>query len=157
MTDTFDSTTFATLARSRTALLTTFRRSGQAVTSPVSLVVNDGRAYFVTAVDSGKAKRVARTDRVELAPCTAAGKPLGGTVAGSARAVIGVARPAFRGDAPDRSAVLELGAVSNQASRHVPLRGRSRRGLACEQPKSGSVGLEVLRRDQRRRGGSSDR
>ena len=97
MTDTFDFTAFATLARSRTALLTTFRRTGQAVTSPVSLVVNDGRAYFVTAVDSGKAKRVARTDRVELAPCTAAGKPLGGTVAGSARAVIGGPRPAFRG------------------------------------------------------------
>ena len=35
-----------------------------------------------------------------------------------------------RRDAPDRSDVLELGAVSNQASRHVPIRGRSRRGLA---------------------------
>ena len=97
MTDTFDFTTFATLARSRTALLTTFRRSGQAVTSPVSLAVKDGRAYFVTAADSGKAKRLARTDRVEVTPCTTAGKPLGGTVAGSARAVIGGARPAFRG------------------------------------------------------------
>jgi PPOX class probable F420-dependent enzyme len=97
MTETFDSTTFATLARSRTALLTTFRRTGQAVTSPVSLAVKEGRAYFVTAADSGKAKRLAHTDRVELAPCTAAGKPLGGTVTGRAREITGGARPAFRG------------------------------------------------------------
>jgi len=54
MTETFDSTTFATLARSRTALLTTFRRTGQAVTSPVSLAVKDGRAYFVTAAAAGR-------------------------------------------------------------------------------------------------------
>ena len=97
MTETFDSTAFATLARSRTALLTTFRRTGQPAMSPVSLAVKEGLAHFVTAADSGKAKRLAHTDRVELTPCTTAGKPLGGTVAGSARAVIGGARPAFRG------------------------------------------------------------
>ena len=127
MTETFDTPMLATLARSGTALLTTFRRTGQPVTSPVSLAVRKGRAYFVTAADSGKAKRLAHTVGIELTPCTAAGKPLGGTVAGRAREIIGGARPAFRGDAPDRSAVLELGAVSNQASRHVPVRGRSRR------------------------------
>ena len=70
--------------RSRTALLTTLRRTGQPLTSPVSLAVREGRAYFVTAADSGKAKRLAHTDRVELAPSTTAGKPLGGTVAGRA-------------------------------------------------------------------------
>jgi PPOX class probable F420-dependent enzyme len=97
MTETFDSTSLSSLARSRTALLTTFRCTGQPVTSPVSLAVNEGRAYFVTAAESGKTKRLAHTDRVELAPCTAAGKPLGGTVTGSAREVTGGARPAFRG------------------------------------------------------------
>jgi PPOX class probable F420-dependent enzyme len=97
MTETFDSTTFATLARSRTALLTTFRRTGQPVTSPVSLSVSAGRAYFVTAADSGKAKRLAHTERIELTPCTAAGKPLGGTVTGRAQEVIGGGRPRFSG------------------------------------------------------------
>lgn len=97
MTETFDPTRLATLALSRTALLTTFRRTGQPVTSPVSLAVNGGRAYFVSAADSGKAKRLAHTARIELAPCTAAGKPLGGTVAGRAREITGGARPAFRG------------------------------------------------------------
>ena len=57
----------------------------------------DRWAARARAADSGKAKRLAHTDRVELAPSTTAGKPLGGTVAGSARAVIGGARPAFRG------------------------------------------------------------
>jgi uncharacterized protein len=97
MTETFDSTTFATLARSRTALLTTFRRTGQPVTSPVSLSVSAGRAYFVTAADSGKAKRLAHTERIELTPCTAAGKPLGGSVTGRAREITGGAGPALRG------------------------------------------------------------
>jgi len=97
MTETFDTPMLATLARSGTALLTTFRRTGQPVTSPVSLAVRKGRAYFVTAADSGKAKRLAHTVGIELTPCTAAGKPLGGTVAGRAREIIGGARPAFRG------------------------------------------------------------
>jgi len=97
MTETFDTPMLATLARSGTALLTTFRRTGQPVTSPVSLAVRKGRAYFVTAADSGKAKRLAHTVGIELTPCTAAGTPLGGTVAGRAREIIGGARPAFRG------------------------------------------------------------
>jgi uncharacterized protein len=75
----------ATLEGSTTALLTTFRRGGEAVGTPLSIVVTGGKAYFVTAGDSGKAKRLAHTDRVTLAPCTLGGKVTGDTVEGRAR------------------------------------------------------------------------
>jgi uncharacterized protein len=76
---------FAPLQGSTTALLTTFRRGGEAVGTPLSIVVTGGKAYFVTAGDSGKAKRLAHTDRVTLAPCTLGGKVTGDTLAGRAR------------------------------------------------------------------------
>ena len=76
---------FAPLEGSTTALLTTFRRGGEAVGTPLSIVVTGGKAYFVTAGDSGKAKRLAHTDRVTLAPCTVGGKVNGETVHGRAR------------------------------------------------------------------------
>jgi uncharacterized protein len=76
---------FAPLEGSTTALLTTFRRGGEAVGTPLSIVVTGGKAYFVTAGDSGKAKRLAHTDRVTLAPCTLGGKVTGDTVEGRAR------------------------------------------------------------------------
>jgi len=55
--------TDALLGRSQTALLTTYRSSGEAVTTPVSLAVGSGHAYFVTAADSGKAKRLPAATR----------------------------------------------------------------------------------------------
>jgi PPOX class probable F420-dependent enzyme len=79
---------FAPLEGSTTALLTTFRRGGEAVGTPLSIVVTGGKAYFVTAGDSGKAKRLAHTDRVTLAPCTLGGKVTGDTVEGRARRLV---------------------------------------------------------------------
>src|SRR3954453_1616548 len=73
------------LRRARTALLTTYRRSGQPVATPVSIALAGGRAYFVTAVDSGKARRVAPDHRVLLAPCTVGGEGLGADMLGRAR------------------------------------------------------------------------
>ena len=76
---------FGPLESSKTALLTTYRRGGEAVATPLSIAVANGRAYFVTAGDSGKAKRLAHTDRVTLAPCTVGGKVTGEAVEGRAR------------------------------------------------------------------------
>jgi uncharacterized protein len=76
---------FGPLEGSKTALLTTYRDGGEAVATPLSIVVAGGKAYFVTAADSGKARRLARTARVTLAPCTVAGKVTGETVHGRAR------------------------------------------------------------------------
>jgi uncharacterized protein len=76
---------FGPLESSRTALLTTFRPGGEAVGTPLSIAVTGGRVYFVTAADSGKARRLAHTARVTLAPCSIGGKVTGEAVAGRAR------------------------------------------------------------------------
>ena len=78
---------FGPLEGSKTALLTTFRPGGEAVGTPLSIAVNGDKAYFVTATDSGKAKRLAHTDRVTLAPCKVNGTVTGETVPGRARRV----------------------------------------------------------------------
>jgi PPOX class probable F420-dependent enzyme len=85
MADTDHAAGFGPLESSKTALLTTFRRGGEAVGTPLSIAVADGKAYFVTASDSGKARRLADNPEVTLAPCTIGGKVTGETVAGRAR------------------------------------------------------------------------
>ena len=78
---------FGPLEGSKTALLTTYRPGGEAVGTPLSIAVNGDKAYFVTATDSGKARRLAHTDRVTLAPCKVNGTVTGATVPGRARRV----------------------------------------------------------------------
>jgi PPOX class probable F420-dependent enzyme len=73
------------LEGSTTALLTTFGPDGEAVGTPMSIAVAGGKAYFVTPGDSGKAGRLAHSDRVTLAPCTLRGQVTGDTVEGRAR------------------------------------------------------------------------
>ena len=71
-------------------LLTTFRRSGAAVATPVWIVGLDGGALgFWTSSGSGKAKRLAHTSRVTLQPCNQRGKVTAGsaTVEATARLV----------------------------------------------------------------------
>jgi PPOX class probable F420-dependent enzyme len=79
------SAAFGPLEGSKTALLTTFRDGGEAVSTPLSIALANGKVYFVTATDSGKARRLAGTARVTLAPCTLLGKVTGETVDGRAR------------------------------------------------------------------------
>ena len=78
---------FGPLEGSKTALLTTFRPGGEAVGTPLSIAVNGDKAYFVTATDSGKARRLANTDRVTLAPCKVNGTVTGESVPGRARRI----------------------------------------------------------------------
>lgn len=50
--------------------LTTFRRSGDRVSSPVWVVgLQDGRIGFWTAMGTGKTKRLKNDPRVEVRPC----------------------------------------------------------------------------------------
>jgi PPOX class probable F420-dependent enzyme len=72
-----------------TVLLTTFRRSGQGVGSPVGMAVADGKLYFMTPATSWKAKRIANNPQVTLALCTFEGKVLSPAVAGVARRLSG--------------------------------------------------------------------
>jgi len=75
-----------TLGRGQFALLTTFRKSGQPVPTPVWYVLaSDDSAYFFTGPETGKAKRIRNNPRVEVAPCSARGKATGPAVAAMVR------------------------------------------------------------------------
>ncbi len=64
---------FTALQVSNVALLTTFRRNGQGVETPVGIRFAEGKAYFTTWSTTGKVKRLARNPRVTLAPFTKMG------------------------------------------------------------------------------------
>jgi hypothetical protein len=70
--------TFEHFRRSDTVLLTTRRRDGRTVDTPVSFVVDDaGRGYLRTWPTSGKARRIANFPGVRLAPCSLNGRAQG--------------------------------------------------------------------------------
>ena len=67
--------------------LTTFRPSGEEVTTPVWFVLVDGRLYVTTPPDSGKMKRIRNDPRVIVTPATFWGASRGEGVEGLARDV----------------------------------------------------------------------
>lgn len=68
------------LAAEKYILLTTFRKDGRAVPTPV-WAVRDGDALAVwTRADSGKVKRIRRNGEVTVAPCDVRGRPHGAEV-----------------------------------------------------------------------------
>lgn len=70
-------------------LVTTFRRDGREVATPV-WKVRDGDALGVwTGADSGKVKRIRNRPDVLLAPCDMRGRPLGEQVPGRAE-ILGI-------------------------------------------------------------------
>src|SRR6266700_8056530 len=77
--------TFPDLRREQCIALTTFRKTGQAVTTPVWFAERLGTIYVETHADAGKLKRLRHTARVTLAPCTYSGKVTGSVIAGNAR------------------------------------------------------------------------
>jgi PPOX class probable F420-dependent enzyme len=58
-------------------LLTTFKRSGDAVPTPVWFGLAGGRLYFRTYADAAKIKRIRRNPRVLVGPCDVRGTPKG--------------------------------------------------------------------------------
>lgn len=65
--------------------LTTFRKTGVAVPTPVWFGEQDGKLYVMTRSDSGKYKRLRNNSQVRIAPCTMRGKPTGPEFAATAR------------------------------------------------------------------------
>jgi uncharacterized protein len=68
---------FDVLTASKYCSLTTYKRDGTPVATPVNVVANGDVAYFRTWNTSGKAKRLRHTPRVGLRPCGPLGKPKG--------------------------------------------------------------------------------
>src|SRR5207302_9140061 len=77
--------TFPDLRREQCIALTTFRKTGEAVTTPVWFAESLGMIYVETHGDAGKLKRLRYTARVTLAPCTYSGKVTGSVSEGKAR------------------------------------------------------------------------
>lgn len=79
----------ASFASQGTVLLTTFRRDGTPVGTPVSIVVDGDRAYVRTYARAGKMKRIARQPAVEVRASTFLGRPTGEPVRARARVLDG--------------------------------------------------------------------
>ena len=65
--------------------LTTFRKTGVAVPTPVWFGEEDGMLYVMTRHDMGKTKRIRNNPQVRVAPCTMGGKVTGSDFAATAR------------------------------------------------------------------------
>jgi PPOX class probable F420-dependent enzyme len=85
MSTTLEKATFPDLGREQYIALTSFRKTGQAVMTPVWFAQSLGTIYVETHADAGKLKRLRHTARVTLAPCTYNGKVTGTGSAGNAR------------------------------------------------------------------------
>jgi uncharacterized protein len=78
---------FEALRDDKYCLLVTFRRSGEAVPTPVWFGLANGRLYVHTGADSAKVRRIRNDAHVRVAPCTVRGKPIGAIADGTARVV----------------------------------------------------------------------
>ncbi len=74
-----------TLATSQYLSLTTFRRDGTPVATPVWLARHGDELVVVTSMSSGKVKRLRNVSRVLLAPCDMRGRVRGDSAEGIAR------------------------------------------------------------------------
>jgi PPOX class probable F420-dependent enzyme len=73
------------LAASTYLALTTFRKDGTPVTTPVWVSCDGDRLYVWTQADSGKVTRIRSSGRVTIAPSDGRGVPQGAAVEGAAR------------------------------------------------------------------------
>ncbi|MFC8181450.1 PPOX class F420-dependent oxidoreductase [Rhodococcus sp. NPDC057297] len=76
--------------------LTTFRRSGEPVSTPVWIGRDGDELIVLTPTDSGKVKRIRNSGRVELRPCNRRGKVPDDAVAHAGTARIVADEPARR-------------------------------------------------------------
>jgi len=81
--------TLAPFVRQRTVLLTTYKRDGTPVGTPVSIAVAGDRAYVRTFDQAWKARRLRNHPAVEVAPSTVRGRPTGPAIRARARLLDG--------------------------------------------------------------------
>ncbi|WP_328582876.1 PPOX class F420-dependent oxidoreductase [Streptomyces sp. NBC_00370] len=116
------------LASGKYLLVTTFRRDGREVATPV-WVIRDGDALGVwTVTGSGKVKRIRNRADVVVSACDLRGNPSGEPVAGRAEILDGVQTKHYRG---------LLGRKYGLIGRLTLLGSRLRRGA------DGTVGIRI--------------
>jgi len=77
------------LAKQTTVLLTTYRRNGAPVGTPVNIAVEGDRAFVRTFDKAWKLKRIRNNPVVDIAPSTVRGKPTGPAIRARARVLSG--------------------------------------------------------------------
>ncbi|CBG68012.1 MULTISPECIES: PPOX class F420-dependent oxidoreductase [Streptomyces] len=123
-----DDTSLDALGAGKYLLLTTYRKNGTTVPTPV-WVVRDGDALGVwTVADSWKVKRVRNRADVLVGPCDVRGNPTGGNVPARAEILDAAGSAAYRGLIARKYGVL---------GRLTLLGSRLRRGS------DGTVGIRV--------------
>lgn len=88
---TAESPTLEGLRDQRTVLLTSFKRDGNPVGTPVHIAFDGSRAYVRTYDKSWKFKRIRRNPTVSLAPSTVRGVPTGPAIEATAHVLEGEA------------------------------------------------------------------
>jgi len=78
--------------RGKYASLTTYRRDGSPVATPVWFVIDGDRVLVQTDAHAGKVKRIRRNPVVTMATCTATGRLRGSAVPGRAEVLPPAAR-----------------------------------------------------------------
>ncbi|WP_327150855.1 PPOX class F420-dependent oxidoreductase [Nocardia sp. NBC_01329] len=114
-------------------LLTTFRKDGTPVPTPLWAVAADDKLYVWTVTDSWKVKRLRRNSKVTLQPCDYKGTPRGEVVHGTGRVL----------DADDSARVRRLIRRKYWLTGPLVVLGSTlRRG------KTGTVGIELTLHDE---------
>ena len=72
-----DSPAFSALAGKKYVSLSSFRKNGQPVRTPLWFAEQEGKLYLMTRDDSWKYKRIRNNPAVTVAPCTIRGKVTG--------------------------------------------------------------------------------
>jgi PPOX class probable F420-dependent enzyme len=102
--------------------LETFRRSGQAMRTPVWFVRDGEKLYIRTVAESGKVKRVRNNPRVRIAVCGREGQLLGDWLPATAREVRDDPRLAAN---VDELLDTKYGEVKRQMARQAAEAGRA--------------------------------
>jgi uncharacterized protein len=74
------------LRQTKTVLLTTYKRDGTPIPTPVSIAFDGDRAFFRSYDKAWKTRRLRNNPEVEVSPSTLRGKPAGVAVHARARA-----------------------------------------------------------------------
>jgi PPOX class probable F420-dependent enzyme len=101
----------------------TYRRTGEAVPTPVWFGLAEGNVYVRSEADVAKVKRIRNDAHVRVAPCTVRGKPVGPVAEGLARV---------------------LGEPSDEAKAEAALQANYGLGRKVYQRAGGALGVEVV-------------
>jgi uncharacterized protein len=80
-----ETSSFSALAGQQYMNLTSFRKSGEGVKTPVWFAEKDGKLYVLTLGNAGKVKRIRNNSLVQVGPSDARGKSLGPEASAHAR------------------------------------------------------------------------